>query len=282
MNRKISDRQLANRAHAASQLLGSRPPVRLAFNFINFQGYKYKFLADNVRHPTQVFVLEKFILLSQIFITKHGKSWFFHSHSQLKESLGLDAKTVKKVVDVLVKRKVLRRKKAGRTGTYHYKIEYPTLMRQYRSFLIPEIFEDKAVRAKVYFGPLCYFAYMAKFCKHLKNEPASDKSQTKTVKSQEAKKSPERVIYSPEMKRFIKDEFDEDYERDEDEDSDDYDPDYDLPPAPSSPRKKLSELPTTKEGKIAYLQYKSPHLSYNEAKKLIEKNERQNALRRYE
>lgn len=263
MNRKTSDRQLANRAHATSQLLGSHPPVRLAFNFINFQDYKYKFLADNIRHPTQVFVLEKFILLSQVFITKHGKSWFFHSHSQLKKSLGLDAKTVKKVVDALVKRKVLRRKKAGRTGTYHYKIEYPALMRNYRSFLIPEVFEDKAVRTKVYLEPLRYFAFMAKFCRYLKNEPTSDKSQTKAVELQESRKSSERTDYSTEVKKFVKDEIDDDYEFDEDDDPDDYDP------YPTRHKK-----PETLAEKVAYLQARHPNISDNEAKKLIKQSER--------
>jgi len=282
MDAKVSDRQLRNRAHAVSKLLEPRPHIRLAFNYINYQDYKYQFLADNIRHPTQIFVLEQFILLGQVFAINHGKSWFFHSHSQLKRTLGLDAKTVKKVVDVLVKKRILRRKKAGRTGTYHYKIEYPALMRHYRSFLVPEILEDKAARSKAYSGRLHYFAYMTKFCRCLKNDPVSDKAQIEAVEPQEPRKLPERTAYSTEVKKFIKDEIDDEYEFDEDEDPDEYDSDDELPPSPSPTGRKSSIMPTTLDEKIAYLQSKSPYPSYDQAKKLIKDNERRSPFRRHE
>ncbi|MGI4875681.1 MAG: hypothetical protein ACRYFX_31375 [Janthinobacterium lividum] len=264
MSNKTSQRQLASRARAVTELLGTKPPVNLAFNFINFQNYKYKFIANNVRHPTQVFVLDKFLLLSQIFIINHGTNWFYHSHSQLQKSLGMSSKTVKKVTDILVERKILRKRKAGRTGKLHYKIQYAALMSQYRGFLDPNLLEDEVTLKRVYIERLRYFAYMAKFSRALESKPTSSKPQKQPVYQLESSELPKPPSYSTNVKQFIANELDDehDYESDDSDMDDDMDEDEAYIPAPP---KRFS----TTEDKFKYLKLTHPDVSDAEIMRLL-------------
>lgn len=266
MPAKASPRQLKNRARTVAKLLGSKPPVNLAFNFINFQSYKYQFLATNIRHPTQVFILDKFILLSQVFITRHGTEWFFHSQSQLQDSLGMSPKTIKKVADILVAKKVLLRKRASRTGKTFYKLQYSALMSCYQNFLNPDLLGDKAIRDRVYVARLRYFAHMAKFCRLLHAKLEDDKVQP-TIKARPQKSDNEAksATYSSRVQRFIADDLDDDLNGELDADEYDYalDPDnYDA--YPTRPRPLM-----TVEEKVARMMEFFPDLSEAQARKQL-------------
>jgi hypothetical protein len=169
MNKKTAYKKRMTAFASILKNAGKIPSPRLAFNFLNFQDYKHNFLSDAIGHPAQVCVFEQLIMLSHIFIKNHGRTAFFHTAEQLEKGTGLSRKTVSKILVLLEAKGVVSRNRATTTSKTYFKLDYPKLMKCYRSFLDPTRIEDDEVRSCAYNERLKYFAFMNRLCKAIED-----------------------------------------------------------------------------------------------------------------
>ncbi|RPD44876.1 hypothetical protein DNI29_19435 [Hymenobacter sediminis] len=157
-NKLKTNRAAADRTKKA---LGNATDFPYAYYYTSAQDYRHDILNIGVGKQTQCAVLEYFIAMGNLFLQK-GTIAFFHSNSTLEKRLGFSSKTIRKVTDALVNKKILKKIKRGATEKVYFEVDFLILKARYKSFIQHEALEQKSGYLR-YKKRIAFFDYMHKF-----------------------------------------------------------------------------------------------------------------------